>query len=104
MIRWSVKTIRAVFWIVGLVILVSALVLTVHLSANILEFSRYNNGWNGTSVFFSNLDRHHCFEVSDPGQLASYQGNATLLIIAPYRQPTTQEIAAYRSFLIRGNR
>ena len=103
MIRWSVKTIRAVFWVAGLVILVSALVLTVHLSANNLEFSRYNNGWNGTSVFFSNLDRHHSFEVSDPEQLAAYHENATLLIIAPYRQPTAPEIAAYRSFLNNGN-
>ena len=103
MIRWSVKTIRAVFWVAGLVLLVSALVVTVHLSANNLEFSRYNNGWNGTSVFFSNLDRHHSFEVSDPAQLAAYQENATLLIIAPYRQPTAPEIAAYRSFLNNGN-
>jgi len=101
--RWSVKTIRAVFWIAGLVILVSALVLTVHLSSNNLEFSRYNNGWNGTSQFFAGLDRHHSFEVSDPEQLALYHENTTLLIIAPVRQPTDTEIAAYRSFLIRGN-
>jgi hypothetical protein len=101
--RWSVKTIRAVFWVAGLVILVSALVLTVHLSTNNLEFSRYNNGWNGTSQFFAGLDRHHSFEVSNPAQLASYRETTTLLIIAPDRQPTDEEIAAYRSFLNQGN-
>ena len=103
MILWRVKTIRAVFWVAGIVLLVSALVVTVHLSANGLEFSRYNNGWNGTSQFFAGLDRHHTFDVSDPAQLAAYHENATLLIIAPDRQPAAQEIAAYRSFLNRGN-
>jgi hypothetical protein len=101
--RWSVKTIRAKFWVAGFVILVSALVLTVHLSTNNLEFSRYNNGWNGTSQFFAELDRHHSYEVFDPAQLALYHETTTLLIIAPDRQPTDEEIAAYRSFLHQGN-
>ncbi len=94
---------RASFWIATLVLLASALLLTSHLTSNNLEFSRYNTGWNGTSVFFSGFDRHRVTEINDPADLAPYRNNTLLLIIAPERQPTGQEIAAYRSFLERGN-
>jgi hypothetical protein len=68
-----------------------------------MEFSRYNQGWNGTSAFFSSLDRHQVLEVAEPGGLAGHRSNATLLIIAPYRTPTADELGAYRSFLEGGN-
>ncbi|MCX6688211.1 MAG: DUF4350 domain-containing protein [Methanoregula sp.] len=97
------KKIRAAFWFTGLVLLFSALILVGHLSTNSLEFSRYNTGWNGTSQFFSDLDRHRMVEISDTSQINAYTSNATLLIIAPYRQPTTEERTAYRSFIERGN-
>jgi hypothetical protein len=100
---WEAKIIRSAFWVAGLVLLAAALVLTVHVSSNSLEFSRYNPGWNGTSVFFSGLDRHHVTMVNAPGELSSYKGNALLLIIAPSRKPTAAELAAYRAFLDRGN-
>ena len=92
-------SIRAATWIAGLVILAAAFILVVHLSANNMEFSRYNAGWNGTSQFFFDLDRHRISDISEPSQLAGYPRNTTLLIIAPNRNPTPGEIAAYSAFL-----
>jgi len=94
---------RAAFWVAGAVLLAAALVLTVHLSANTLEFSRYNTGWNGTSQFFSDLDRHHVSMITDFAQLASCPNNTVLLVIAPARKPPEKEISAYRAFVERGN-
>jgi hypothetical protein len=96
-------TIKNEYWITGLVLLTALMLLVVHLSSNDQEFSRYNDGWNGTSTFFASLDRHRVSMVSDPGQLTQYHSAATLLIIAPWRKPAPGEIAAYRSFLDRGN-
>ncbi len=101
--NWKVGTIRAAFWVAGAVLLAAVLVLTVHLSSNSLEFSRYNTGWNGTSAFFSDLDRHQVVMVTDPAQLAPYRNNTILLVIAPDRQPKVSEISAYRAFVERGN-
>ncbi|NMB78204.1 MAG: DUF4350 domain-containing protein [Methanomicrobiales archaeon] len=95
--------IRAVTWIAGIVICASVFLLVVHLSANNMEFSRYNAGWNGTSSFFFDLDRHQTIDIRKPGELAGYPGNTTLLIIAPHRAPTTEELAAYSAFLKDGN-
>lgn len=100
---WKVRIIKASFWLTFAVLLLAALLLTVHLSSNNLEFSRYNTGWNGTSQFFSDLDRHRTVEISDPAQLSAYKNGTTLLIIAPYRMPTDQETDAYSAFIERGN-
>jgi hypothetical protein len=97
------KTIKATTWIVGIILLAAVFLLAMHLSANNMDFSRSNIGWNGTSSFFSDLNRHHTVEITDPGQLAGYPRNATLLIIAPYRSPTAKELAAYTAFLNNGN-
>ena len=86
-----------------MILLAAAFILIIHISANNMEFSRYNVGWNGTSSFFSDLDRHRCVEISDPDGLFGYPRNTTLLIIAPYRQPTARELAAYSAFLREGN-
>lgn len=86
-----------------MVIIAAAFILIVQLSSNTVEFSRYNNGWNGTSSFFSDLDRHRTTDISDPGTLATQPDNTTLLIIAPYRDPTAKELAAYGEFLKKGN-
>jgi hypothetical protein len=98
-----VRIIRAPFWFSFAVLLLAALILVTHLSSNNLEFSRYNTGWNGTSGFFSDLDRHRTTEISDPGQLSGYKDGAVLLIIAPSRKPTDQETDAYTTFIERGN-
>ena len=99
----KVSTINRAFWIAGAVLLAAVLIATTHLSQNSLEFSRYNADWNGTSAFFSGLDRHQTVMVTDPAQLSAYRDNALLLVIAPSRPPTEPEIAAYRAFLDRGN-
>jgi hypothetical protein len=78
-------------------------VLVMHLSADNLEFSRQNTGWNGTSSFFADLDRHRTTDIADPRELAGYSPNTTLLIIAPRNHPTTQQLTAYRAFLDAGN-
>ena len=52
------KTIRATTWIAVAVLVAAAFILVMHLSTNTMEFSHYNSGWNGTSLFFSDLDRH----------------------------------------------
>jgi len=98
-----VKKIKAAFWFACLVLLCAILILVGHLSSNSLEFSQYNTGWNGTSQFFSDLDRHRMVGISDSTQLSAYPANATLFIIAPNHQPTTGERAAYRAFIERGN-
>ena len=97
------KIIKAAYWIVGIVLLMAALILATHLTSNNLDFSQYNPDWNGTSRFFSDLDRHHTVMIQDSAQLASYRNNALLLIIAPERSPTGAEITAYQAFLDRGN-
>jgi len=99
----GVKTIKAAFWVAGIVLLASALILTAHLTSNTLEFSQYNANWNGTSRFFSDLDRHHTVMIRESAQLSSYRNTALLLIIAPARPPTGEEITAYQSFLDSGN-
>jgi hypothetical protein len=101
--RQEGNTIRSEFWIAGGVLLASVFLLFVHLSANNMEFSQYNVGWNGTSSFYSDIDRHRSVEITDQKQLTGYSPNTTLLIIAPYRHPTTDEIAAYDAFLQDGN-
>ena len=87
----------------GAVLLGAVLLLAVHLSANDLEFSQYNNGWNGTADFFAGLDRHQVVMITDPAGLARYRNNTILLLIAPSREPKAAEIAAYRAFIQRGN-
>ena len=103
MSRWEGKSIRIAFWIAGAVLIAAAFVLFIHLTGNNMEFSRYNEGWNGTSLFFSDLERHRSTEISDPKKLAGYPKNTTLLIIAPHHHPTSQELAAYSAFLKDGN-
>jgi len=103
MSRWEAKTIRAATWIAGAVFAAALILLVMHLSANNLEFSRYNTGWNGTSSFFSDLDRHRTLDSSDPGSLAGHPPNSTLLIIAPDQHPAAAQLAAYGAFLREGN-
>jgi len=98
-----VRIIRYAFAAAGLVLLLSALILTAHLSTNNLEFSQYNTNWNGTSQFFSGLDRHHTVMVTETSQLSPYHGEALLFLIAPSRTPAGDEIIAYQKFLDNGN-
>jgi len=98
-----VIAIRYASWIAGGVFVAALVLLFLHLSANDMEFSRYNTGWNGASAFFFDLDRDKTTDVFYPAVLEKQQGNATLLIIAPHRKPTENEIAGYRAFLAQGH-
>jgi hypothetical protein len=98
----GVTSIKSWAWIAGALLLVSFLVLILHLSATGEEFSRYNIGWNGTSDFFSELDRHTVTDTTGPTDLPPYT-KATLLILAPDRTITAAEGARYRDFVARGN-
>lgn len=97
------RSIRPAFWIAGAVLVAAAIILVIHLSANTMEFSRYNYDWNGTSSFFSDLNRNQYTEIYDPGKLSGYHNNTILLIIAPRYPPTAAELAGYQAFLNNGN-
>ena len=88
-------------WAVGLVVLIGAVALFVHLSSTDAEFSRYNPSWNGTSAYFSALDGRGAVAVDDPAALAG-RANATLLVVAPGRLLTADEAAAYAAFVRSG--
>jgi hypothetical protein len=88
---------------IAVCVLVLALaVLLIHLTATSGEFSRYNPEWNGTSRFFDSLDRHQVTEIADPALLAGYT-NTTLLMIAPEKNFTAQDLREYRDYISRGN-
>ncbi|PWR71759.1 DUF4350 domain-containing protein [Methanospirillum stamsii] len=71
-------------------------------STNNLEFSKSNPGWNGTSQFFSDTDRHTTVEIYNLSQLTNAE-NVTLLIIAPDNEFFPNQTVLYRDFLLRGN-
>lgn len=96
------KKIRAYAWAAIIVLAIAVFVLLFHLGSDSGEFSRYNTEWNGTSSFFSSLDRHEVVEIQDPGDLAGYT-NTTLLVLAPERKYRESDITAYRNYVARGN-
>jgi hypothetical protein len=93
---------RAVDAAVGLVLVIAAVALFLHISSTDTEFSRYNLQWNGTSNVFDALEGRGAVMVRDPAALVGRQ-NATLLVIAPERAPTVEEGSAYRDFVGAGN-
>jgi hypothetical protein len=93
---------RPVFWFVVVLLAASLLLVSVQLSANTLDYSRFNLGWNGTSRFFSDLNGNQGIEVTDLSALGSFR-NSLLLIIAPGRTYQPGEIAEYRKYLENGN-
>jgi hypothetical protein len=94
--------VRPALWFAGLLLIASLLLVSLHLSANTLDSSRYNLGWNGTSRFFSDLDRNRMTDITAL-PLPGSRGGALLLLIAPARPYGEEEIAAYRRFLEDGN-
>ena len=93
---------RAIDVAVGLVLVIAAVALFLHLSSTDTEFSRYNVQWNGTSEVFGALEGHDTVMVRDPAVLRGRQ-DETLLMIAPIRAPTAEEGAGYRAFVAAGN-
>lgn len=90
-------------YIIVLLLLTAALFLLLfHLSANNLEFSRYNNGWNGTAGFFDLPDRHNFEDITNSSTLPGRK-NSTLLVVAPTNLYSDRELSEYRSFVKEGN-
>lgn len=93
---------RAVGVSVGLILIIAAVILFIHLTTTDTEFSRYNQQWNGTSTFFHELEGRGGQMIEDPKELRTKKGS-TLLVIAPGRRPSSEEGDAYRAFLASGN-
>ena len=88
--------------VAALLILITALALSAHLSTTALEYSRYNQEWTGTSGFFTVLEEQGARDLGSFSSLPD-QDNALLLIIAPGSTFTAEETADLRAFLGRGN-
>jgi len=82
--------------------LLAVSVLFLHLSTTDHEFSRYNIGWNGTSVFAGNLEDAGGVVLHETADLPTYR-DAVLLLIAPEGEIPDSEIGDYRAFLKRNN-
>ena len=93
---------RAIDALVGLILIIGVMTLFIHLTTTDAEFSRYNQQWNGTSMFFEALEGRAAEMIEESGELIGKK-DTTLLVIAPGRRPTREEEAAYRSFLNAGN-
>ncbi len=78
------------------------LLLGIFLTTNTNDLSQDNPGWNGSSAFFSRLDRHTTEMVSDITILET-RNNVTFLIIAPIESFHDEEIRIIRTFLQKGN-
>ena len=81
-------------WTVLLILLLAGGAVFAHVTTTTEEYSRYNTGWNGTSGFAGK-------EVRDPGDL---EAGAPLLILAPDRPFTLDEVGYLRAFLDDGGR
>ncbi|MDD4469372.1 MAG: DUF4350 domain-containing protein [Acholeplasmataceae bacterium] len=80
-------------WAVLLLLLAGAAVFA-HVTTTTEEYSRYNVGWNGTSGFAG-------AEIRD---LRDIDPGATLLVLAPDRPFTPEEVGTLRAFLDNGGR
>jgi Domain of unknown function (DUF4350) len=80
----------------------SCIPLYLHLTTNAAEFSRYNSGWNGTSLFFDDLEGKGAVMITDLPGILDYPGSR-LLIVAPDQTFTAEELGTLRSYLAGGN-
>ena len=96
------RTIRYGTGIAVCVLALALAVLLIHLTTTSDEFGRYNPEWNGTSSFFDAFDRHKVTEIPDPARLAGYT-NTTLLVIAPEKNFSSQDLREYKDYISRGN-
>jgi len=88
--------------LIGCVLGIGLLLLGIHLTTNTLDLSRDNIGWNGSSEFFSHLNRVSTDMVTDISDLAGRK-NTTFLIIAPGGNYTAEEILGIREYILAGN-
>lgn len=81
-------------WVVLLILLLAGGAVYAHATTTAEEFSRYNVGWNGTSAL----------AVEEVRDLAHLDPTATLLILAPDRSFTAEDVGYLRAFLDHGGR
>jgi len=81
-------------WVTLLVLLLAAAAVFAHVTTTPEEYSRYNMGWNGTSGFAGE-------EVRD---LRNLDPGMALLILAPEKPFTEDEVGYLRAFLDSGGR
>lgn len=88
--------------VAGIIAVITLLVVGIHLVSDTEDLSRYNQGWNGTSDFFSELNPHQSIDITWFSDL-SRAGNATLLLIAPSGIYSATDIEVIRAFTEIGN-
>lgn len=83
---------------IGIILLLGLITLVIHSGTSGEEFSKYNIGWNGTSLFFSSI-----YSVPEVQGSALDSGSCeTLLVLAPLTDFKADDV--YRTFLFRGHR
>jgi len=80
----------------------SCIPLYLHLTTSTAEFSRYNTQWNGTSLFFGDLEERGAVMVTDLAGIPSYP-DSRLLLLAPDRAFSAGDLGAIRSYVTGGN-
>jgi hypothetical protein len=90
------------FTVIGVILLLGASVMFLHLSTTTEEYSRYNVQWNGTSVFYAYAEERGAREIMNLREIPDTSG-AMLLIIAPAGNVSGEDLVQYRSFLLGGN-
>jgi len=94
--------IRKIVLFATIIVALSCIPLYLHLTTSGAEFSRYNTQWNGTSLFFEDLQGRGAVMISDLPDILDYRGSR-LLVLAPDRTFTAEDLGAVRSYLAGGN-
>ena len=81
--------------------ILAAIVLLSYLSSTDAELSRYNSGWNGTSVFYDQLERAGGTPVSYVALNLPTEPN-TLVMVEPQDIPGEEDDNSLRQFIMNG--
>lgn len=91
-----------ILWFTGAMLFFVVVLLAVHFSSTNEEFSQYNFQWNGSSRFFDQAGEAGVVEIRDLETLPA-ANNTLLIIIAPYRHFTPEDVRSYEIYLEFGN-
>jgi len=80
----------------------SCIPLYLHLTTSTAEYSRLNQGWNGTSLYYGDLQERGAVMITDLPQILDYPGSR-LLLLAPDRTFTPEDLGTLRSYLAAGS-
>jgi hypothetical protein len=96
------RAIKPVHLLVACTLLLAGAALFVHLTTTAEEYSRHNIGWNGTSTFLAQAEISGARTLTDLAELEGRE-KSLLIVIAPHRDFSLEDIARYRTFLEQGN-